>query len=237
LGRRRRRSSLQRHVGAISRRQDHSRDLAARHREGRPDGAVADIEMLAVRAHATLSGSRERRQLVANGRNRIVCGRCTGPDRTRCGGGGCGEQERSADRDLVQHLSSSLQAACWRRAGVRTDDANGYRQACSFERCDDAPQLWPPSPLGISKTASCCALMEANRNQSRTTIMITSQQTALAGRSVSISQDRAGSWIARLFSQPVVREIPQTTEWDNDVPPFPILAGAVTRPERRGQSQ
>jgi hypothetical protein len=133
LGRRRRRSSLQRHVGPISRRQDHSRDLAARHRECRSDGAVADTEVLALRPHATVSSLRERRQLVANGRNCIVCGRCTRPDGTRCAGGGCDEQERSADYDLVQHLSSSLQAACWRRAGVRTDDANGYRQACSFD--------------------------------------------------------------------------------------------------------
>src|SRR4029453_13921374 len=30
------------------------------------------------------------------------------------------------DRDLVRHLFSSLQAACWRRAGVRTDGGNGY---------------------------------------------------------------------------------------------------------------
>jgi hypothetical protein len=85
------------------------------------------------------------------------------------------------------------------------------------------------------QTASCYALIGAKRNQARTTIMITSQQTGLVKRSAPSRQDRAGSWIARLFSRPVVREISRATEWDSDVPPFPILAGAVAQLERRGQ--
>jgi hypothetical protein len=49
--------------------------------------------------------------------------------------------------------------------------------------------------------------------------------------------DRAGglSWIARLFLQrPIVVKLSQATEWDNDVPPYPVLAGEVARAERRG---
>src|SRR5262245_32468557 len=71
----------------------------------------------------------------------------------------------------------------------------------------------------------------------RTTMMINTQQTAPARHPPPSRQHRTGSWIARLFSQPVVREISQATEWDNDVPPFPILAGAVARAERRGSSK
>jgi hypothetical protein len=68
--------------------------------------------------------------------------------------------------------------------------------------------------------------------------MTTSQKTGFVGRSAPSREDRTGSWIARLFSpQPVVREISQATEWDNDVPPFPILAGAVARAEQRGSSK
>ena len=141
----------------------HSRGLAACGRECRPYGAVADIEILAVWAHAAASGLLERRQLVADGRDGAVRGRCTRTGRTR-GGSGCGKQERSAERDLVQHLSSSLQAACWRRAGVRTGGANGYTRASTLpHQCADAPRLSRPSLIGISKTASCCALIGASR--------------------------------------------------------------------------
>jgi len=68
-------------------------------------------------------------------------------------------------------------------------------------------------------------------------MMTNTQQTVLARRTAPNRQDRMGSWIARLFSQPVVQQISQTTEWDNDVPPFPILAGAMARPERKGSSK
>ena len=67
--------------------------------------------------------------------------------------------------------------------------------------------------------------------------MTNSQQTELAQRSAPSRQDQKGSWIARLFSPPVVRQVSQATEWDNDVPPFPILAGEVARAERRGSSK
>lgn len=59
--------------------------------------------------------------------------------------------------------------------------------------------------------------------------MTNSPLTAFTERSAPNRRDRIRSWIARLLSQPVVRQISQTTEWDNDVPPFPILAGAVAR--------
>jgi hypothetical protein len=75
----------------------------------------------------------------------------------------------------------------------------------------------------------------SRRPNQRITIMIDTQQTAR--RSAPTLHDRTGSWIARLFFQPVVRQISQETEWDNDVPPFPILAGAVARAERRGSSK
>ena len=68
-------------------------------------------------------------------------------------------------------------------------------------------------------------------------IMNSTQQTTLARRAAPSLHDRTASWIARLFSQPVVRQIPQVTEWDNDVPPFPILAGEVARAERKGSSR
>jgi hypothetical protein len=67
--------------------------------------------------------------------------------------------------------------------------------------------------------------------------MTNSQQTVVARHPAPSRQDRTKSWIARLFSQPVVRQISQVTEWDNDVPPFPILAGEVARAERRGSSK
>jgi hypothetical protein len=67
--------------------------------------------------------------------------------------------------------------------------------------------------------------------------MTNSQQTVLARHPAPRLQDRTISWIARLFSQPAVSEIPQATEWDNDVPPFPIFAGEVARAERRGASK
>ena len=67
--------------------------------------------------------------------------------------------------------------------------------------------------------------------------MTSSPLTALAERPALNGRDRIISWIARLFSQPVVRQISQTTEWDNDVPPFPILAGAVAQAERTGSSK
>jgi hypothetical protein len=118
LGRRQRRLSLQRHARSISRRQDHSRGLAARGRERRPERTVADFEMLAVRTGATVSSLRQWLQLIADGRDRGVRGRRTRAGGTR-GGGGCGEQERSTDGDcdLVRHLWSSLLATCWRRVG------------------------------------------------------------------------------------------------------------------------
>jgi len=68
-------------------------------------------------------------------------------------------------------------------------------------------------------------------------MMTNTQKTVLPRRTAPNRQDRTGSWIARLFSQPVVQQISQTTEWDNDVPPFPILAGAMARPERKGSSK
>ena len=67
--------------------------------------------------------------------------------------------------------------------------------------------------------------------------MTSSPQTPFAERLAANRRDRIRSWIASLFSQPVIRQISQTTEWDNDVPPFPILAGAVARPERTGSSK
>src|SRR5689334_12977619 len=50
----------------------------------------------------------------------------------------------------------------------------------------------------------------------RTMIMNSTEQTTLARRAAPSLHDRTASWIARLFSQPVVRQIPQVTEWDND---------------------
>jgi hypothetical protein len=146
----------------------YSRGLAAYGRECRPERTVADIEILAVRARAAAAGLRQRGVLAADGCDCAVCGRCTRAGGTRAGGC-CGEQERSADRDrdLVRHLFSSLQAACWRRAGVRTDGGNGYTRAYTFpHQCADAPRLSRPSRIGISKTSSCCALMGANPTQS-----------------------------------------------------------------------
>jgi hypothetical protein len=67
-----------------------------------------------------------------------------------------------------------------------------------------------------------------------TTSMTNSQQTALARHAAPRHQDRTRSWIARLFSPTVVRQVAQTTEWDNDVPPFPILAGEAA-PANRGR--
>jgi hypothetical protein len=67
--------------------------------------------------------------------------------------------------------------------------------------------------------------------------MTSSQQMALVRRPAPNRPDRTGSWIARLFSQPIVRLVSQATEWDNDVPPFPILAGEVAQAERRGSSK
>jgi hypothetical protein len=67
--------------------------------------------------------------------------------------------------------------------------------------------------------------------------MTSSQLTASAERSAPNLRNRIRSWIAFLFSEPVVQQISQTTEWDNDVPPFPILAGAVARAERPGSSK
>jgi len=56
--------------------------------------------------------------------------------------------------------------------------------------------------------------------------------------SVTMRQDRALPWLARLFSQPrIVSAAAPATEWDNDVPPFPILAGEVARAERRGSGK
>lgn len=195
----------------------------------------------------------------------LKCWQCgPTPQCLACGSGGNSSQMTAIASFVVDArgptaLAAVETAAANRSAALIVILFNIYRVPCRlrvtdvqvFERmvrmvtrghapptpCEDAPQLWPPSPLGISKTASCCALMGANLNQSRTTVMTTSQQAALAGRSAPSRQSRAGSWIARLFSQPVVREISQATEWDNDVPPLPILAGAVARPERRGQSQ
>jgi len=146
----------------------YSRGLAACGRECRPDCTVADIEILAVRTRAAAAGLQQRGVLAADGCDCAVCCRCTRASGTR-GGGRCGEQERSADRDrdLVRHLSSSLQAACWRRAGVRTYGGNGYTRTYTLpHQCADAPRLSRPSHIGISKTASCCALIAANRTQS-----------------------------------------------------------------------
>jgi len=56
-------------------------------------------------------------------------------------------------------------------------------------------------------------------------------------RRTSIMADTQQSWIVRLFFQPVAREVSQATEWDNDIPPFPILAGEDARAERRGSSK
>jgi hypothetical protein len=51
-------------------------------------------------------------------------------------------------------------------------------------------------------------------------------------------QDRAAlPWLARLFSQPRIVSAVPATDWDNDVPPFPILAGEVARAERRGSDK
>ena len=71
----------------------------------------------------------------------------------------------------------------------------------------------------------------------RTTTMTNSPLTALAERLAANRRDRIGSWVARFFSQPAILKISQTTEWDNDVPPFPILGGAVARAERTGSSK
>jgi len=62
--------------------------------------------------------------------------------------------------------------------------------------------------------------------------MINAQQSTASGR-----RDRTESWLARLLLPPVVREVAQPTEWDNDVPPFPILVGEVARAERKGSSK
>ena len=55
-------------------------------------------------------------------------------------------------------------------------------------------------------------------------------------RSALTRQDRAPlPWLARLFSAPrIVSAAAPASDWDNDVPPFPILAGEVARAERRG---
>ena len=56
-------------------------------------------------------------------------------------------------------------------------------------------------------------------------------------RSELTRQDRSSilPWLARLFSAPrIVSAAAPASDWDNDVPPFPILAGEVARAERRG---
>jgi len=56
-------------------------------------------------------------------------------------------------------------------------------------------------------------------------------------RSALPRQDRAGAlpWLARLFSAPrIISAAVPASDWDNDVPPFPILVGEVARAERRG---
>jgi hypothetical protein len=230
---------LQRHARSISRRQDHSRGLAARGRERRPERTVADIEMLAVRA--TVAGLWKRRQLVAHGRSGGACGRRTRTVGT-ADGDSCGEQERSADRDreLVRHLSSSLLTTCWRRVSFVPLMEMVTRR---------------PGPLLSNKRSRCTTAIasiayrhfqfsvELRPNGTepqpyrRTTIMTNSQQTALARHPAPRHQERARTWIARLFSAPVVRQVSQATEWDNDVPPFPILAGAVAPAERSRSSK
>jgi hypothetical protein len=70
--------------------------------------------------------------------------------------------------------------------------------------------------------------------------MTSMQSGSTAPRFADMLPDRAGrlSWITRLFLQrPIVVQLSQATEWDNDVPPYPILAGEVARAERRGSPQ
>ena len=109
MDRRQRTSSWERHVGPVLRWQDDSRGLSARGGEGRPNRTIADIEILAVRACTAASGLEQRGLLVANRSDRVICGRCTRTGSIR-GRGGCGEEERSAerDRDFVRHLLGSL---------------------------------------------------------------------------------------------------------------------------------
>jgi len=79
--------------------------------------------------------------------------------------------------------------------------------------------------------------MEANLSAvSRSSIMISTHPTPTAPRFTAEHTDRTGrlAWIARLFSQPIVKEVSQASEWDNDVPPSPIRAGNIVRAERRG---
>ena len=66
--------------------------------------------------------------------------------------------------------------------------------------------------------------------------MISTRPAPTARRFTAEHPDRTGrlAWIARLFSRPVVKKVPQASEWDNDVPPFPIRAGEIARAERRG---
>jgi hypothetical protein len=70
--------------------------------------------------------------------------------------------------------------------------------------------------------------------------MVTTHPAPTAPRFVDMLPDRAGRlhWIARLFLQrPIVVKLSQATEWDNDVPPYPILVGEVARAERGGSPQ
>ncbi len=66
--------------------------------------------------------------------------------------------------------------------------------------------------------------------------MISKHPAPTARRFAAEYPDRTGrlAWIARLLSQPVVKEVSQGSKWDNDVPPFPIRAGEIARAERRG---
>lgn len=70
--------------------------------------------------------------------------------------------------------------------------------------------------------------------------MITTHSAPTAPRFADMLPDRAGrlSWITRLFLQrPIVVKLSQASEWDNDVPPYPILVGEVARAERKGSPQ
>jgi hypothetical protein len=153
--------------------------------------------------------------------------------------------KRSTAPIAIVILFRISQVPCWLCVGdvhvfewmVRMVTRKHLSFRASTRRASDAPRLSRPSRIGISDSVLPCALM-ANRSLSRrTTIMTSSQQMALVWRPAPNRPDRTGSWIARLFSQPVVRLVSQATEWDNDVPPFPILAGEVAQAERRGSSK
>jgi len=70
--------------------------------------------------------------------------------------------------------------------------------------------------------------------------MTSAHPAPIAPRFAAVRPDRTGrlSWITRLFFQPpIVVKLSQATEWDNDVPPYPILAGEVARAERGRAAQ